>query len=344
MQHIEFGRTGLRIPRIVFGTTSLGNLFRAPSDDVKRRIVAEWFERVPAPVCIDSAGKYGAGMALEVLGRELAALGVDASDVVISNKLGWRRVPLRGSRPSFEPDAWIDLKHDAVQDISYEGILRCWEEGCELLGGYRPALVSVHDPDDYLQAAESPAERERRWQDILGAYRALEELRDRGEVQGVGVGAKDWTSVRDLADECELDWVMLANSLTVMRHPPELLTFIEQLSQRDVGIINAAVFHAGFLTGGEYFDYRLVSPDAPADRGLFEWRDRFHSLCEEFGISPATACVAYGLSRAGVDAVALSSSVPERVADNVALVDSVVPDDFWTAMRDRGLLTGDAAR
>ena len=43
----------------------------------------------------------------------------------------------------------MDLKHDAVQDISYQGILDCYEQGNTLLGKYQARLVSVHDPDEY---------------------------------------------------------------------------------------------------------------------------------------------------------------------------------------------------
>ena len=63
----------------------------------------------------------------------------------------------RYERPSrlFEPGVWMGLEHDAVQRISYDGILECWDEGCRLLGdAYKPRLASVHDPDEYLAAAK----------------------------------------------------------------------------------------------------------------------------------------------------------------------------------------------
>ncbi len=132
-----FGKTGLSLPPLVFGATSLGNLFRAVSDAEKSDIVRAWFEHGLSPVVIDSAGKYGAGLSLEVIGRELAALGIQPDQVVISNKLAWRRVPLTTPEPTFEPGAWVDIQHDALQDISYQGIRRCWQEGNLLLGGYR---------------------------------------------------------------------------------------------------------------------------------------------------------------------------------------------------------------
>jgi D-threo-aldose 1-dehydrogenase len=58
------------------------------------------FRDARGPVVLDSAGKYGAGLALEAIGEGLRALGVRAEQVLLSNKLGWLRVPLRGWRRS----------------------------------------------------------------------------------------------------------------------------------------------------------------------------------------------------------------------------------------------------
>ena len=154
MNYNELGKTGIQVPPIIFGTSCLGNLYQALPDSTKLDIVREMFQHVGSPVALDSAGKYGAGLALEVIGRSLKELGVRSDDVVISNKLGWLRTALTTPEPTFEPGAWVDLEYDAIQDISYDGILRCWEQGCQLLGdNHAPQMVSVHDPDEYLHAA-----------------------------------------------------------------------------------------------------------------------------------------------------------------------------------------------
>ena len=333
------GVTGLDVPPLIFGTSCLGNLYTALPWETKLDTVREFLRWVKPPVVLDSAGKYGAGLSLEVLGKALRQLGVAPGDVIISNKLGWVRVPLRGPEPTFEPGVWGELKHDAEQRIGHEGILRCWEQGCRLLGApYQPQLVSVHDPDEYLAAADSEEQRRGRWSDILGAYRALFELKRRGEVKAVGVGSKDWTVVRDLAEAVDLDWVMLACSLTLYRHPPELLDLVESLRRRGVSIVNSAVFNAGFLVGGRYFDYRRPDSASPEDRPLFRWRDRFLALCRQFSVSPAAACVQFALSPPGVVSVALNTSRPSRVAENAAIVSAEIPREFWTAARDAGLV------
>ncbi|MGN0877426.1 MAG: aldo/keto reductase [Kiritimatiellia bacterium] len=312
-------------PPVIFGTSCLGNLYRAIPMETKTAIAAEWFKAYPKPV-IDSAGKYGAGLALECIGKALRALGKKPGEIAISVKLGWRRKPLETPEPTFEPGAWADLAWDARQDISYDGILRCYEEAKDLLGGYPIDLVSVHDPDEYLAAF--PSRRE----DVLGAYRALFELKAAGEVKGVGIGSKDWTVIRDLAGDVPFDWAMFACAPTVLRHPPELLAFIADLAAKGVAVIDSAVFNGGFLTGGDLLDYRPADP--VADARLFAVRNAYLKLCTKFALDPAAVAVEYALRIPGVRHVALNTSQPGRVAVNAAYGAHRAPEGFWNELKE----------
>jgi D-threo-aldose 1-dehydrogenase len=338
--HRPLGRTALRVPPVVFGTSCLGNLYQVVPPATKVALVAEMVRHCPAPVVLDTAGKYGAGLALEEIGRALRELNVPREQVVISNKLGWRRVPLRGPEPTFERGVWAGIAHDAERDISYEGIRRCYEQGNALLGtGYDAQVVSVHDPDEFLAAASDAAERARRLDDVLGAYRALFELKAAGKVLAVGIGSKDWRVIREIAERVDLDWAMFACSLTVYTHPRELLELIAHLHARGVGMINSAVFNAGFLTGGKWFDYR--QPDPVADAALFAWREKFLAACRTFAVNPADACVQFGLAVPGIVAVALNTEKPARIAANVASATVAIPTEFWRALKSERLVAAD---
>jgi D-threo-aldose 1-dehydrogenase len=339
MNYKPLGKTNVSVPPIIFGTSCLGNLYEALPWETKLAILKEIFDNMDGTVVLDSAGKYGAGLALEVIGDGLRELGISTDRVTISNKLGWLRVPLTTPEPTFEPGAWADLKNDAIQEISYDGMLKCWEQGCELLGGeYVPQVVSVHDPDEYLAAATTTTEKLKAFDNVVGAYRALSELKAQGVTQAIGVGSKDWRIIRDISKEIELDWVMLAVSFTIFNHPPELIDFISELMEGGISVINSAVFHAGFLTGGHYFDYRILDENKKEDKPYFIWREKFFALCREFDILPATACVQFGLSHPGVFSIALNTSNPKRVAQNIASVTAHIPNDFWLAMKDEGLI------
>jgi D-threo-aldose 1-dehydrogenase len=306
----------MNLPSIVFGTSGLGNLFVALEDEEKLNIVRECVELSNGKVAFDSAGKYGAGLALETLGKCLSHLNVPKENVIISNKLGWFRTELITDEPTFEPGVWKNLKHDAVQKISYDGIMECFEQGNEFLEGYAAQMVSVHDPDEYIDAATDLYHAEKLYEDVLEAYVALHDLKKQGEVQSIGVGAKNWRMIERIAEDVQLDWVMIANSMTIKSHPLELLNFIQNMKRKGVYVINSAVFHSGFLVGSDYFDYRLVTRDNSHDDHIFRWRDAFYKICSEFSVEPATACVQFALNIPGVKSIALNTTRAARVRSN----------------------------
>jgi len=333
LERKPLGKTGILLPTIVFGTSCLGNLYRVLSKEEKRAIVESWFRCTEVPIAIDTAGKYGAGLALESIGSILKELGVSPSDVIISNKLGWARRPLKDPEPTFEPGVWAGLSHDAEQVIGYNGMWECWEQGLELLQGYTPSLLAVHDPDEYLQAASSQSDRSRRWENLLNAFEALTAMKKKGLIKGVGVGAKDYRVIKEIDGAVTLDWVMFACSYTILFHPTEVVELMESMAKRGIGIINSAVFHGGFLTGGDYFDYRRLSRDDPEDAALYAWRDRFFDLCTRYGVSPSAAAVQYAYRGPGVAAVALNSSKPEKVQRNMDLFTEPIPSSFWEDLK-----------
>jgi D-threo-aldose 1-dehydrogenase len=340
MEYTEIRNSGIKIPQIIFGTSALGNLYRALDNATKLAIVRECLKSVVGPVVFDSAGKYGAGLALEQLGKNLSELNADPHKVIISNKLGWLRTGLTSNEPTFEKGVWIDIHHDAKQTISARGIISCLEQGNQLLGAnYRPRLLSVHDPDEYLAVAGNDSGlRLKQYNDILAAYKALFEIRKTDESIAIGVGAKDWKVIRKISEDIDLDWVMFANSLTLFSHPEDLIRFISDLHGRGVTIINSALFNAGFLTGGDYFDYRLMDPKNKEHKSKFEWRDKFFKICYKFDVMPSHACIRFGISHPAVSAVALNTSNPDHVKRNVEEIQKQVPAEFFREMKEKGLI------
>jgi len=329
----------LTFPEVINGTSGLGNLYTALTDDVKLAIVNEIIKCSHKEVVFDSAGKYGAGLALESLGCCLKILKVDPNKVIISNKLGWLRTELKGEEPTFEPGVWKNLKYDAIQKISYDGILECYEQGNELLNGYQAKLVSVHDPDEYVAVATGQRNAEERYQDILGAYTALAELKASGKVQAVGIGSKDWKMIEKVNQDVKLDWVMIANSITVHSHPRLLLDFMKKLESQGTTIINSAVFNGGFLTGLDFYNYKAVSEEN--DKELYQWRNAFYQICEKFNTRPAAACIAFSRAAPGVKSIALNTTNASRVSLNFEMAVTPAPTALWRALAAEGMIDKD---
>lgn len=334
-------KTALNLPPIIFGTSGLGNLFVALEEQEKLNIVSECVRLSANKVVFDSAGKYGAGLALEVLGKYLKQLNIPQERVVISNKLGWLRTALKTKEPTFEPGIWKNLKYDAVQKISYQGILECFEQGNELLNGYIPQMVSVHDPDEYLKAAKDNAHSEKLYNDVLDAYQALYELKKRGKVKYIGVGAKNWKIIKRLAQDVPFDWVMIANSMTIKNHPQELLEFIVEMEGKGVYVVNSAVFHSGFLVGSDYFDYRLMERGTWQNEALYKWRNHFFEKCNKFNIRPSEACVQFSLNVPGVKSIALNTTNAARVQSNLGMLNANIPSEFWQELKINDLIEVD---
>jgi D-threo-aldose 1-dehydrogenase len=328
----------IHLPKVIFGTSSLGNLYVALDMADKCAVVKECIQHSAKPAVFDTAGKYGAGLALESLGKCLQQLQVKPDNVLISNKLGWYAIPLTTPEPTFEPGVWKNIQHDAELRISYEGILQCFEQGNELLNGYHAQLVSVHDPDEYLAGAKDEKEAAKRFENIKEAYRALFELKAKGKVLAVGVGAKNWKVIKQITDQLPLDWVMIANSMTLHSHPHDLLQYMQELNDRNTMIINSAVFNGGFLTGGDYYNYKLVKGDTPDEKELLRWRQTFFALCAEYGIQPAHACIQYGMQAPGVNSIALNTTRASRVKENVDMATIAIPAGFWDALKAQQLI------
>ena len=208
-------------------------------------------------------------------------------------------------------------------------ILRCYEEAAELLGGRPIDLVSVHDPDEFLAGGGSA-------DDILGAYRALFELKQAGRARGVGIGAKDWRVIRDLYGSIRFDWVMFACAPTILRHPRELRDFMLKLKDDRVGVIDSALFNGGFLAGGDMLDYRKADP--VRDAALFRKRADYLAVCRDFRIDPAAAAVEFGFRQPGVAAVSLNTSVPDRIAVNASYARHKSPAEFWAELKRRKVI------
>jgi D-threo-aldose 1-dehydrogenase len=329
-----------KIPPIIFGTSGLGNLYTAPPFEVKMEIINQFITHAPGGVAMfDTAGKYGAGLALEVLGKCLKNLDVKKENVIINNKLGWFQTALKTTEPTFEKGIWKNLKNDAIQKISYNGILECFNQGNELLGDYPSQMASVHDPDEYLIASANNKEEEKRYNDILESYIALNELKQQGKIMSIGVGAKNWKIIERISKDIKLDWVMFANSLTLNAHPNELLAFVEELHNQQTTIINSAVFNGGFLVGKDFYNYVQVDSSTDEGKKLYTWRTSFFKLCNEFEIQPAAACMNFGLNISGVDSIAISTSRPEKVKENIEMATKEIPSAFWEAMKQNGLLS-----
>ena len=105
-----------------------------------------------------------------------------------------------------------------------------------------------------------------------------------------------------------------------------------------MGIVNSAVFHGGFLTGGQLFDYQEISPDSEKGKLIYDWRRGFQDICARYRVQPADACLHFGMSHPAIASMALNTSKPEKMNRNVEILQRSIPEEFWRALKEGGLI------
>lgn len=64
-------------------------------------------------------------------------------------------------------------------------------------------------------------------------------------MKAIGIGAKNRKIIHELHQLVELDWVMFANSMTILHHPQELIDFMVQLRNANISIALDLVYFSG---------------------------------------------------------------------------------------------------
>jgi D-threo-aldose 1-dehydrogenase len=116
---------------------------------------------------------------------------------------------------------------------------------------------------------------------------------------------------------------------------------MDRLHDDGVGVVNSALFHGGFLTGGNKFDYRDVDPGSDEGILLYGWRDAFLAVCEKHRVNPGDACIHFGLSHPAIVSIALNTSKPEKMDRNVEILLRKIPDGFWKTLKEKRIIDPD---
>jgi D-threo-aldose 1-dehydrogenase len=310
-QYRPFGRTGLTVPPLAFGARPLGSEGRPIADSTKLALCGEWFRHCDAPVLIDTCAQCGRKEGLQSLRRVLESLEVSAKEVLLCHTLS-------GSTP-----------RGGTSSLDEREVRRWWNRDCQLLGeAYHPRVVALAIPDANLQAHESASRRERDIAQLRQAFGLLREMKDSGEIAAAGLAGREWRFLREVSMTVRPDWVRLQNCLTLSDHPAELLTFLDHLAAEHVPVVCA-----GVLPG---FNNRIAEAvDSPQ---VIAWRRSFIALCQGYGFSPIHVAIRFALRAPAVAAVAVNTSQPGRVAENVRSALEPVPEPLWESLREEGLL------
>ena len=212
MQTRPFGRTGLQLPILSFGASSLGQEFRSVQVDDALHSV-----RVALDCglnLMDTSPFYGRGMSEVLLG--IALRGVPRDSYTLCTKLGR-----------------YDLQHF---DFSAKRVAESVDVSLHRLGTDHLDIILCHDIEFVpLQ------------QIVDETIPALKKIQQSGKVRFIGMSGYPQKVFRFICDQTDVDCVLSYNQYTLQN-----TRFVEEsvpyLKAKGVGVMNAGPFSARLLT------------------------------------------------------------------------------------------------
>lgn len=323
----RFERVPLAVTAVSFGGAPIGNLFRPiATGDARALIQGAWDQGIRY---FDTAPMYGHGLSEHRLASVL--LDEPRSEFVYSTKLGRTLVP--AARETFDSGAWVDVPPlRAVFDYSYDAAFRQLEESLHRMMTDRVEIVFLHDADHYTHGA---AQRERFEEAVTGTVSAMVRMREEGVVTAIGAGLNDADVLLEVSQRADLDCLLVAGRYSLLEQEG-VKQLLDLVAERRMSIIAGGVFNSGLLaTGaipGAKFNYTQAPPEQLRKVVALE------GVCREFGVDLPAAAIQFVGAHPSVVSVCLGARTIEQQRANYRFAAQAIPADFWTALRDRGLI------
>jgi D-threo-aldose 1-dehydrogenase len=308
LERRRVGETGLEISIVGLGTAPLGGLFRPSSSNDAFETISTAF--AAGVNFIDVAPQYGKGLAERRVGEVLDTVLI--SDLVLSTKVGRLLEPSDENEPL---ERWPEaLSFSIVYDATPDGIRRSCDESIGRLGGRRPDMLLLHDPDRYAGGAELVALIEQ-------AYLTLASLREEGSVAAIGIGVNAPEPCLAALDIGRWDCFLLAGSYSVLRQEDRGL--LDRCLRDNVSALIGGPYMSGALAGGDTWRYRPIPGDIAADIA------RLGRICRRHAVPMQAAALQFPLLHPAVSSIVVGMRSADEVSQNIGFLHKPVPQEFW---------------
>lgn len=301
--------TDVALTEVGFGTASIGNLYRAISDQTAQATLeAAWEEGIRY---FDTAPHYGLGLAEIRLGQVLKRH--PRSTFVVSTKVGRKLVPRLPPAERDEDLFEVPAVLRREWDFSERGIRECLEGSLERLGLDQVDIVYLHDPELAGRAG-----------DALAGARTLVRLRNEGLTRAVGVGSNSVPVIKELLEQTDIDTAMVAGRFTLLTgEPVEILKAAGSRSVVAAGVFNSGVLASAEPNSGSNYNYGAM-PDEILSRA-----QGLAAAAKEAGTNLPAAAIAYPLRHNQVASAVLGMASVEEVRSNINSYRHSPPESFW---------------
>jgi D-threo-aldose 1-dehydrogenase len=109
-----------------------------------------------------------------------------------------------------------------------------------------------------------------------------------------------------------------------------------EAAKQNVDIIVGGPYSSGILAGGTHFEYQKASPEIIAKV------EKIKGIAQRHGISVKAAALQFSISNPAVATIIPGASKPERIAEDQAALNEVIPATFWHDMKEQKLVAENA--
>lgn len=304
MEYRELGKTGLKVPVLSYGASSLGGVFHSIKES---EAIQSVFTAVEHGLnFIDVSPYYGHYKAETVLGKALKEL--PRESFILSTKVG------RYGKDGV--NTW-DYSGKRAQESVYESMERLNIDHID--------LINVHDVEfsDMNQVVNE-------------TLPALVELKERGLVGHVGITDLQLENLKWVIDHAAPDTVeAVLNFCHYSLNDDKLVDFLDYFDEKGVGVINASPFGMGLLT------QRGVPEWHPAPKSLIEACAKAAKYCAEQGYPIEKLAVQFSVSNPRIPTTLFSSAKSESVLQNIKYIEEPID---WSLVEKVKEIIGDQQR
>ncbi len=314
------------------GTAPLGDLYQRIPEPNAGAMLQTGFDL--GLRLFDTAPLYGGGLAEHRTGHALRQH--PREDFVLCTKVGrwYEAAPGRADRGNWAGG----LEFNAKLDYSYDGAMRSFEQSLLRLGLARVDVLLIHDVDVHTHGSREACDR--RFDEAMeGAYRALIELRQSGDVSAIGVGVNEADMCARFARAGDFDCMLLAGRYTLLEQGA-LDEFLPLCEQKDIGVLIGGAFNSGILASGPRPDSKYNYVRAPAD--VRERVARLDEICRAHGVPLPAAAIQFPLGHGKVSSVVIGAISADEIRQNFAWMETPIPAALWSDLQSAGLLRSDA--
>lgn len=304
MEYRELGKTGLKVPVLSFGASSLGGVFHSIKENDAIKAVFTAVEN--GLNFIDVSPYYGHYKAETVLGKALKEL--PREFFLLSTKVG------RYGKDGV--NTW-DYSAKRAKESVYESMERLNIDYID--------LINVHD----IEFADLH-------QVVNETLPALVELREEGVVGHVGITDLQLENLKWVIENSENGVVeSVLNFCHYSLNDDKLSDFLDFFEERGIGVINASPFSMGLLTQRGIPDWH------PAPKPLVEACKKATAYCYEQGYPIEKLAIQYSVSNPRIPTTLFSSANPDSVLKNIKYIEEPID---WELVKKVKEIIGDQQR